>query len=242
MHMAVRIDIALAERGLCQSRSRAKLLLKNGKVLLNGKVCTKPSILVEDVDKIILEDLKFVGRGGLKLAHALQVFAVNPRNKICMDVGASTGGFTDCMLQNHAKLVYAIDVGHDQLAEKLKNNKQVINLENTDIRNLNKSSFLELPEFCSIDVSFISLIYILPSVYDLLADNADCIALVKPQFEAGRKFLNKQGVVKSEKIRQQVLQNILDFAKQTGFIIKNSCESPIQGGSGNIEYLVWLKK
>ncbi|MDE6658251.1 MAG: TlyA family RNA methyltransferase, partial [Oscillospiraceae bacterium] len=210
--MAVRIDIALAERGLCQSRSRAKLLLKNGKVLLNGKVCTKPSILVEDVDKIILEDLKFVGRGGLKLAHALQVFAVNPRNKICMDVGASTGGFTDCMLQNHAKLVYAIDVGHDQLAEKLKNNKQVINLENTDIRNLNKSSFLELPEFCSIDVSFISLIYILPSVYDLLADNADCIALVKPQFEAGRKFLNKQGVVKSEKIRQQVLQNILDFA------------------------------
>ncbi|MDE5791955.1 MAG: TlyA family RNA methyltransferase, partial [Oscillospiraceae bacterium] len=230
--MAVRIDIALAERGLCQSRSRAKLLLKNGKVLLNGKVCTKPSILVEDVDKIILEDLKFVGRGGLKLAHALQVFSVNPRNKICMDVGASTGGFTDCMLQNHAKLVYAIDVGHDQLAEKLKNNKQVINLENTDIRNLNKSSFLELPEFCSIDVSFISLIYILPSVYDLLADNADCIALVKPQFEAGRKFLNKQGVVKSEKIRQQVLQNILDFAKQTGFIIKNSCESPIQGGSG----------
>lgn len=240
--MAIRIDIALAERGLCQSRSRAKLLLKNGKVLLNGNVCTKPSIMVDDTDEIILEDLKFVGRGGLKLAHALQVFPVSPEYKICIDIGASTGGFTDCMLQNHAKLVYAIDVGHDQLAEKLKNNKQVINLENTDIRNLNKSSFLELPEFCSIDVSFISLKYILPSVYDLLANHADCIILVKPQFEAGRKFLNKQGVVKSEKIREQVLHEILYFAKQTGFAVKGFCQSPIQGGSGNIEYLVWLKK
>ncbi|MDE7094455.1 MAG: TlyA family RNA methyltransferase [Oscillospiraceae bacterium] len=240
--MAVRIDIALAERGLCQSRSRAKLLLKNGKVLLNGKVCTKPSVLVENTDKIILEDLKFVGRGGLKLEHALQVFFISPENKICIDVGASTGGFTDCMLQNHAKLVYAIDVGHDQLAEKLKNHPQVINLENTDIRNLNQSNFLELPEFCSIDVSFISLKYILPSVYNLLANNSNCVALVKPQFEAGKKFLNKQGVVKSETIRLQVLQEILDFAKQTGFVIKNSCQSPIQGGSGNIEYLVWLKK
>ncbi|MBD5144078.1 MAG: TlyA family RNA methyltransferase [Oscillospiraceae bacterium] len=240
--MAVRIDIALAERGLCQSRSRAKLLLKNGKVLLNGEICTKPSVLVENTDKIILEDLKFVGRGGLKLEHALQVFSISPENKICMDIGASTGGFTDCMLQNHAKLIYAIDVGHDQLAEKLKNNLKVISLENTDIRNLKQSSFLELPEFCSIDVSFISLKYILPSVYDLLANNSNCVALVKPQFEAGKKFLNKQGVVKSEKIRLQVLQEILDFAKQTGFIIKNSCQSPIQGGSGNIEYLVWLKK
>ena len=242
MHMAIRIDVALTERGLCQSRSRAKLLLKNGKVLVNHKICTKPSMLVTEQDEIILEDLIYVGRGGLKLEHALQVFGINLEQKICIDVGASTGGFTDCMLQNHAKLVYAIDVGHNQLAEKLKNHKQVINLENTDIRNLNKSNFAELPEFCSIDVSFISLKYILPSVYKLLADKADCIALVKPQFEAGKKNLNKQGIVKSEKVRQQVLHEILDFAKQTGFIIKNSCQSPIQGGSGNIEYLLWLKK
>lgn len=242
MLMAVRIDTALAERGLCQSRSRAKLLLKDGKVILNGSVCTKPSVMVSDTDEISLEDLQYVGRGGLKLEGALQAFPVSPRDKICMDIGASTGGFTDCMLQNGARLVYAVDVGHDQLAEILRNHAQVINFENTDIRDLNQSDFSEIPEFCSIDVSFISLRYILPSAYVLLADKADCIALVKPQFEAGKKALNKQGVVKSEKIREQVLHEILNFAEQTGFVVKKFCQSPIHGGNGNVEYLVWLKK
>jgi len=242
MLMATRIDIALTERGLCQSRSRAKLLLKDGRVLLNHAVCTKPSALVTEQDLLELDDLPYVGRGGLKLEGALETFPVNLEGRICLDIGASTGGFTDCMLRHGAKLVYAVDVGHDQLAESLRNHPQVKNLENTDIRNLSASDFPEIPDFCSIDVSFISLKYILPSAWALLADKADCIALVKPQFEAGKSALNKQGVVKSEKIRIQVLQEISEFAGQMGFVVCDSCESPIQGGTGNVEYLLYLKK
>ncbi|MDE6087604.1 MAG: TlyA family RNA methyltransferase [Oscillospiraceae bacterium] len=240
--MAVRIDVALAERGLCQSRSRAKLLIQAGKVFLNSEICTKPSVLVSEQDVLELEDLQYVGRGGLKLASALEVFPISPAHKICMDVGASTGGFTDCMLQNGAKFVYAVDVGHDQLAEKLKNHAQVRNLENTDIRNLKIPDSDKIPEFCSVDVSFISLKYILPAVYALLSQDSDCVILVKPQFEAGKKALNKQGIVKSEIVRKQVLHDILDFAQQTGFTMQDWRESPIHGGDGNIEYLVWLKK
>ncbi|MDE5753467.1 MAG: TlyA family RNA methyltransferase [Oscillospiraceae bacterium] len=240
--MAVRIDIALAERGLCQSRSRAKLLLKSGRVFLNHEICTKPSVLVSDQDILTLEDLRYVGRGGLKLEAALNLFPISPENKICIDVGASTGGFTDCMLQNGAAFVYAIDVGHDQLAEILRMNKKVRNLENTDIRILKSSDFDKIPEFCSVDVSFISLKYILPAVYALLSQDSDCVILVKPQFEAGRKALNKHGIVKSESIRKQVLQEILEFAQQTGFTVQDSCESPVHGGDGNIEYLAWLRK
>ena len=242
MRMETRIDIAMTERQLCQSRSRAKLLITDGRVLLNHPICTKPSALVSDSDLIEVEDLPFVGRGGLKLEGALKAFPVSPEHKICLDIGASTGGFTDCMLKHGAEFVYAVDVGHDQLAESLKEHHQVKNLENTDIRNLNKSDFETLPEFCSIDVSFISLKYILPSAFALLADQADCIALVKPQFEAGKKALNKQGIVKSEKIRIQILHEIEAFAVQTGFQVKASCESPVQGGTGNIEYLLYLRK
>lgn len=234
--------MALAERGLCQSRSRAKLLIQSGKVLLNSEVCTKPSVLVSEQDILELEDLQYVGRGGLKLASALEVFPISPADKICMDVGASTGGFTDCMLQNGAGFVYAVDVGHDQLAEKLRNHAQVRNLENTDIRTLKLPDSGELPAFCSVDVSFISLKHILPAVYALLSQGSDCVILIKPQFEAGKKALNKQGIVKSEAVRRQVLHEILDFAQQTGFAVQDWCESPIHGGDGNIEYLAWLKK
>lgn len=232
----------MTERQLCQSRSRAKLLITDGRVLLNHQLCTKPSVLVSDSDIIEVEDLPFVGRGGLKLEGAFENFKIQTENKICLDIGASTGGFTDCMLKHGAKLVYAVDVGHDQLAESLKHHRQVINLENTDIRSLTVSDFDVLPEFCSIDVSFISLKYILPSVFALLAEQAECIALVKPQFEAGKKALNKQGIVKSEKIRKQILTEITAFAGQIGFQVLNACESPIQGGTGNVEYLLYLRK
>lgn len=242
MLMGIRIDIALTQRHLCQSRSRAKLLITEGRVLLNHEICTKPSMLVSENDLLEVDDLAYVGRGGLKLEGALKQFPVLLKDRICLDIGASTGGFTDCMLKHGAKLVYAVDVGHDQLAEELRNHQQVVNLENTDIRNLTQNDFDPLPDFCSIDVSFISLKYILPSAYLLLDDHAECIALVKPQFEAGKKALNKQGVVKSEKIRMQVLSEIQLFADQTGFQVMDSCISPIQGGTGNIEYLLYLRK
>ena len=218
------------------------MLITEGRVLLNHQVCTKPSVLVSEEDILELEDLPFVGRGGLKLEGALKQFPVALNHRICLDIGASTGGFTDCMLKHGAKLVYAVDVGHDQLAEELRNHAQVVNLENTDIRNLHQNNFAKIPDFCSIDVSFISLKYVLPSAFRLLAEQAECIALVKPQFEAGKKALNKQGVVKSEKIRKQVLSEMQTFAVQVGFQVLDSCESPIQGGTGNIEYLLYLRK
>lgn len=242
MLMETRLDIAVTERNLCQSRSRAKLLITEGRVLLNHEVCQKPSVLVSESDVIELEDLPFVGRGGLKLEFAVQQFSLSLNGKICLDIGASTGGFTDCMLKHGAKLVYAVDVGHGQLAEELRNHALVRNLENTDIRSLTREDFPEIPDFCSIDVSFVSLKYILPSAFALLAEQAECAVLVKPQFEAGKKALNKQGVVKSEKIRMQVLSEIKAFAGQIGFQVLDSCESPIKGGSGNVEYLIYLRK
>ncbi|MBR7085172.1 MAG: TlyA family RNA methyltransferase [Oscillospiraceae bacterium] len=240
--MGTRLDIALTERHLCQSRSRAKMLITEGRVLVNHQICIKPSELISEEDILELEDIPFVGRGGLKLEGALKQFPVELNGRICLDIGASTGGFTDCMLKHGAKLVYAVDVGHGQLSETLRNHAQVVNLENTDIRNLTSGNFPETPDFCSIDVSFISLKHVLPSAFQLLADQAECIALVKPQFEAGKKALNKQGVVKSEKIRKQVLSEMQIFAVQTGFQVINSCESPIQGGTGNTEYLLYLRK
>ena len=240
--MKTRIDIALTERKLCQSRSRAKMLLTSGKVFLNHELCTKPSQLVTEEDILEVEDLIYVGRGGLKLEGALENFSIDLHQKICLDIGASTGGFTDCILKHGAKLVYAVDVGHGQLAETLRQNQQVINLENTDIRNLKQENFSLIPNFCSIDVSFISLKYILPSAFVLLAKQSECVALVKPQFEAGKKALNKQGIVRSEKIRKQVLTEMKQFAMETGFFVINSCISPIEGGTGNQEYLLYLKK
>ncbi len=234
----------MTQRGLCKSRSRAKTLLQEEKVLLNGTLCTKPSAMVEDTDELTLcgEDLAYVGRGGLKLEKALDEFRIVPEGRICMDVGASTGGFTDCMLQRGAALVYAIDVGHDQLDPALCVHPKVINMEGTDIRALRVQDLPQRPDFCSIDVSFISLTLVLPSVHALLCDHAECIALIKPQFEAGKSNLGKHGVVKSAKVHQQVLEQILLFAQNIGFTVCGLCPSPIRGGSGNAEYLMHLKK
>lgn len=240
-NMMQRVDTALTERGLCKSRSRAKALITGGKVLCNGAVLTKPSAQVSETDILeVTEDLRYVGRGGLKLEGALQAFPVPLAGRVCMDIGASTGGFTDCMLQNGAALVYAVDVGHDQLDVSLRTDSRVVNLEGTDVRSVAKMP--ETPDFCSIDVSFISLKLVLPAVYTLLAEQADCMALIKPQFEAGRTHIGKGGIVKPGCVHVQVLHEVLASAQQTGFAVQGICPSPIQGGDGNIEYLAYLTK
>ena len=232
----------MTERGLVQSRSRAKALITEGKVCLNGRPLTKPAELVEDSDVLTLEaDLPFVGRGGYKLSFALAEFKLSLSGLHCLDIGASTGGFTDCMLQNGAASVLAVDVGHDQLAEALRNDPRVIVREGTDLRALSPDSEGLPAEFAACDVSFISLKQIIPLLPSLLTDSAQAVLLVKPQFEAGRQALNKNGIVRDEKIRQQVLRDIRDFAAQHGFLPLHSCTSPIQGGSGNTEYLLHLQ-
>ncbi len=241
--MAKRADIALTERGLCASRSRAKLLISEGKVLCGGVPVTKPSALIEDTEELtVTEDLPFVGRGGLKLSGALAVFPASAAGKVCMDIGASTGGFTDCMLQQGAARVYAVDVGHGQLAEKLRSDPRVTNFEGTDVRALSPSDLPAEPDFCSIDVSFISLKLVLPAVYALLAEQSACIALIKPQFEAGRSDVGKGGIVRSKKAHLRVLKDVLETAQMLGFGIQGLCVSPIRGGDGNVEYLVYLTK
>lgn len=232
----------MAQRGLVQSRSRAKLLLREGRVLLNGSPCTRPSEMAEDGDiiEIVGGDLPFVGRGGLKLAGALEAFSISLAGRICLDIGASTGGFTDCMLQNGASLVYAVDVGHDQLDSRLRGDARVRCMEGTDIRDV--AQLPAAPSFCSIDVSFISLRLVLPEAYRLLEETGSCMALVKPQFEAGRAHIGKHGIVRSAGVHRQVLDEILAFAAELGFSIRGLCPSPIHGGSGNTEYLLYLTK
>lgn len=243
MPMAQRVDVALSERGIVKSRSRAKALIAEQKVLLNGVPVAKPSVLVGEGDVLTLEaDLPYVGRGGLKLEGALQAFALSLAGRVCMDIGASTGGFTDCMLQNGAARVYAIDVGHGQLDAALCRNPAVVNMEGTDIRRLTGDMLPQTPDFAGIDVSFISLRLVLPTVYALLADRADCAALIKPQFEAGRAQIGKRGIVKSAGAHVQVLTEILAFSREVGFAVKGLCLSPIHGGDGNVEYLVHLTK
>ncbi len=232
--------MALAERGLCRSRSQAKQRIAAGEVLCNGKPLCKPSDRVEDTDELTVTGTHFVGRGGQKLAGALAVFPVTPAGKICMDVGASTGGFTDCMLRSGAVKVYAVDVGHGQLEASLRDDARVVDLEGTDIRRLD--NLPDMPAFCGIDVSFISLKLVLPAVYGLLSERADCIALIKPQFEAGRAHIGKGGIVRSARVHVQVLGEVLQFAQDTGFSVEGVCVSPIRGGDGNMEYLTFLQK
>ncbi len=244
MSMEKRIDIALVEHGLCKSRARAQNLLKEGLVLLNGNPCTKPSVLVTENDKLSLSgnDIPYVGRGGLKLQEALVRFSVSVKDRICMDIGASTGGFTDCMLQHGAAKVYAIDVGHDQLDHSLRENRKVVSLEGMDVRQMQREDLQEIPDFCSVDVSFISVNLILPSIFNLTQDHADYVVLVKPQFEAGKSNIGKKGIVKSASVHKQVLSTVIDFARNIGFTVHGLCLSPVRGGSGNVEYLVHLKK
>lgn len=240
--MSSRLDAALVARGICPTRNRAQASIDAGNVTVNGIVCLKASRKVEESDTLVLtEPLPYVGRGGYKLAFALAEWKLALGGLRCLDIGASTGGFTDCMLQNGAASVLAVDVGHDQLVESLRNDPRVIVREGTDLRDLAPDSEGLPAEFAACDVSFISLRQIIPLLPALLCESAQAVLLVKPQFEAGRAALNKHGVVRDEKIRQHVLRDIRDFAAKNGFLPLHDCVSPIQGGSGNTEYLLHLK-
>jgi 23S rRNA (cytidine1920-2'-O)/16S rRNA (cytidine1409-2'-O)-methyltransferase len=233
-----RLDCLLCESGAVESRNKAQRLVAEGKVTVNGKVCEKSSYEVGEIDVVEVTELeKYVGRGGYKLEKAVEHFEIDLNDKICLDVGASTGGFTQCMLMNGAKKVYAVDVGTGQLHETLKTDSRVINLEKTDIRNFTP---LENIDFCSIDVSFISLTKILPFVKEI--DIKNVVALIKPQFEAGKGNVGKHGTVKSLKIHKNIIDNIIDFVEALDYNIKGVIESPIKGGDGNTEYLMYMVK
>lgn len=234
-----RLDAEIIRRGLAHSRSRAQELIKGGQIKLGGTVCTKPSKEADENSDIVMEGegLAYVGRGGLKLERAIEMCGINLSGFICMDIGASTGGFTDCMLQNGAAKVYAVDVGHGQLAEKLLSDSRVVNLEGTDIRTLDSCAVSEQVDFISADVSFISLTLILPHIARFLKKGGMAAVLIKPQFEAGRENIGKNGLVKSQKIHVNVLMKITEEFHRNGLSLRGLCPSPVRGGSGNIEYL-----
>jgi 23S rRNA (cytidine1920-2'-O)/16S rRNA (cytidine1409-2'-O)-methyltransferase len=228
-------------RGLVRSRSLAAEMIKKGVIRAQGEIIRKPAKdFPPDIRIEILEQPKYVSRGGLKLEAALENFAFNPENLICLDVGASTGGFTDCLLQHGAKKVYAVDVGHGQLSPIIKSDPRVISLEGTDIRKM--EAWAEAPDLAVIDVSFISLEMVLPRVHTLLKDGGKVIALIKPQFETDRQDKNGQGIVKTERLQRQALKKIQDFVRKNGWRELAVTDSPILGGSGNKEYLLYLQK
>lgn len=240
----MRIDAFLAENGYVKSREAAKNLILAGGVSVNGKPVKKPSADVDaDDDIIITADMpKYVGRGGLKLEKALECFGISVKGLVCLDIGASTGGFTDCMLQNGAEYVYAVDVGHGQLDEKLINDSRVANMENTNIRDCFISDFDKRIDFICTDVSFISLTKIIPVIHSLLDDGGSAVMLIKPQFECGRADIGKKGIVRSEKVHLRVIREIASFCESSGLGVRGIDYSPIKGGDGNIEYLIYVKK
>lgn len=242
--MKKRLDQFLVEKGYFESRAKAQAMIISGKVLVNEKKIEKAGTLIAADSKIrILGDkLKYVSRGGLKLEKALTEFKITVSDKICIDIGASTGGFTDCLLQSGAKKVYAVDVGYGQLDLKIRNDKRVVVKEKTNARYLSKSDFDESVDIVTIDVSFISLTKILPSIFPLLKENGDVIALVKPQFEAKKEQVSKGGIIKDEKVHKEVLEKVKKSAVEIGFNFIAVCESPIFGADGNKEFLIHLKK
>ena len=242
--MAERLDVALVNRGLVESREKGRALIMAGSVYVNGQKAFKAGESIKDGMNIEIRGakLKYVSRGGLKREKSLEVFPINLTDKVCADIGASTGGFTDCMLQNGAKKVYAVDVGYGQLAWKLRSDERVVNMERTNVRYLDFDLIQDKIEFVSIDVSFISLKLVLPVVYELLADGGELVALIKPQFEAGREEVGKKGVVRDASVHRSVIENITSFAYETGFCVKGLDFSPIKGPEGNIEYLMYVSK
>lgn len=235
-----RLDIALVRRGLVETRERARQLIKTGSVQVRGQISTKPALKVHEEDFIILlEQLRYVGRGGLKLEAALNHFSVNVSGIVALDVGASTGGFTDCLLQHGASSVYAVDVGHNQLSPKLKADPRVTIFEHTDIRKLER--FPRQVDLAVIDVSFISLRLVLPVVIGFLEPTGRIIALIKPQFEAGPHCVNKKGVIKNQSIREKTVQELLQWIQEQGWSVLDLIPSPILGGEGNMEFLAYLK-
>ena len=242
--MKQRLDIALAQMGLVSGRDKAKAHIMAGQVYVDGQKADKPGMQVDEGANIELrgDTLQYVSRGGLKLERAMQAFPITLENTICMDIGASTGGFTDCMLQNGASRVYAVDVGYGQLAWKLREDSRVVVMERTNIRYVTDEQVSEPLDFVSVDVSFISLSLVLPVAARLLRDGGEAVCLVKPQFEAGRGKVGKKGVVRDSAVHIEVLENVLGYADNNGFSSIGLDFSPVRGPQGNIEYLLHIRK
>lgn len=243
--MKERLDVLVTKQGFAESREKAKALIMAGEVFVNGQREDKAGAVFEE-EKVTIEvrgkALPYVSRGGLKLEKALQHFPLSVQDKVCMDIGASTGGFTDCMLQNGASKVYSVDVGHGQLAWKLRNDERVVCMEKTNFRYMQKEDIADELDFASCDVSFISLTKILIPARNLLKDGGEMVCLIKPQFEAGREKVGKKGVVREPSVHKEVIEKIIDFASMVGFDIIQLDYSPIKGPEGNIEYLIYIRK
>ena len=239
-----RLDVLLVERGLQESRQRAQAVIMSGEVFVNGQRVDKPGTAVAEDARIEIRGgtLAYVSRGGLKLEKAMATFPIDLHGAVCADIGASTGGFTDCMLQNGAEKVYAVDVGYGQLAWKLRSDPRVVCLERTNARYLTHEQVPDELDFASVDVSFISLKLIFPALRPLLKEGGHVACLIKPQFEAGREKVGKKGVVRDPDVHLEVLEHFLDHAKESGFTVLGLTYSPIRGPEGNIEYLGYLEK
>lgn len=241
MSEKIRLDSRIFDLGLTDSREKAKAFIMAGQVYVNGMKASKAGLTVTEKDTIEVRGTsEFVSRGGHKLKKAMSSFPISLKDKICMDVGASTGGFTDCMLQNGASKVYSIDVGYGQLAWKLRSDDRVVNLERTNIRYVTDETVPDKIDFFSVDVSFISLTLVLPAVIKLLSENGEGVCLIKPQFEAGREKVGKKGVVRDKTVHNEVIEKIRSFATETGFSVLGLDYSPIKGPEGNIEYLIHI--
>lgn len=242
--MKERLDVLVVKNGLAPSREKAKTLIMEGKIFVNNNREDKPGNTFPSDAKLEVhgQTLKYVSRGGLKLEKAMAQFGLRLDGKVCMDIGASTGGFTDCMLQNGATKVYSVDVGYGQFAWKLRQDERVVCMEKTNIRYVTPEDIDDRLDFASCDVSFISLTKVLVPARELLNDNGEMVCLIKPQFEAGREKVGKKGVVRDPKVHEEVIEKIVIFALENGFSVLNLEFSPIKGPEGNIEYLVYLRK
>ncbi len=237
-----RLDVALVERGLCESRQKAQAAIMAGLVLVNGQKVTKAGAPVDETAAIEVKGpaIPYVSRGGLKLEKAMKLWGIDLTGKVCADIGASTGGFSDCMLQTGAAKVYAVDTGYGKLDWKIRTDPRVVALERTNARYLTHEQIPEELDFASVDVSFISLRLILPALRGVLKEDGQVVCLVKPQFEAGREKVGKKGVVRDRKVHLEVLEHFLDHAHENGFAVQDMTYSPIKGPEGNIEYLGYL--
>jgi len=244
MSKKIRLDVLVTERGLCESRQKAQATIMAGLVFVDGQRSDKPGTPVAEDAHVEVRGhaLRYVSRGGLKLEKAMQTFPITLEGKVCADIGASTGGFTDCMLQNGAAKVYAVDVGYGQLDWKLRQDPRVVCMEKTNIRYVTPEDLGEPVDFSSIDVSFISLTKVLGAIRAYLTDDGEIVALIKPQFEAGREKVGKKGVVREKSTHHEVIEKVTEFAVSIGFSVLEITFSPIKGPEGNIEYLVHLKK
>lgn len=240
--MKERLDVLLVSRGLAPSREKAKTVIMAGDVFVNGQREDKAGTMFDTDVPIEVKGpaLKYVSRGGLKLEKAMENFDVDPADKICMDIGSSTGGFTDCMLQNGAVKVYAVDVGHGQLAWKLRNDPRVVVMEKTNIRYVTPEDIDDTIDFFSVDVSFISLSKVLLPVKNLLTPKGEGVCLIKPQFEAGREKVGKKGVVRDPEVHKEVIETVIDYVTSIGYSVKDLDYSPVKGPEGNIEYLIHI--